>query len=343
MPAYARDAMKRMLLCRTDQLGGHAWQCAKCSNTKIAYNSCKNRSCPQCGWVGVEEWAQKTSEKLRPRDHFHIIFSIPQELNQLWIRDTKLMIHLFFKAIRQTLLSFSDRHLPGEPGCIMTLHTWSRTLALHPHMHCLFTAGSEDKKGNWHDSGDYLFHIKSVSRYFRGRYLFLIREHAEALGGADSVNKLIHPLFNKNWNVFITEKYEHGKGVVKYLSHYVRGGPIKNSRIVHYDGSFVTYKYKDHRDNQTKTMKLPVDEFLRRFIMHLVPKRQRVIRALGLYAMKGKGFTELKQLLDNPIAKGLLESAEIICPTCKLPMHLFRNLNKKQLQKYLPPPLKVAA
>lgn len=253
------------------------------------------------------------------------------------------MIHLFFQAVRQTLLSFSERHLPGEPGCIMTLHTWSRTLALHPHMHCLFTAGSEDKKGNWHESGDYLFHIKSVSRYFRGRLLFLVREHAESLGGHDTVNKLIHPLFNKNWNVFITEKYEHGKGVVKYLSHYVRGGPIKNSRIVSYDGHSVAFRYKDHRDNQNKIMKLPVEEFLRRFIMHLVPKRQRVIRAIGLYAMKGKGAVELNQLLDNSIVKSPIDQVEMICPNCKTPMKLFKNLNTKQLQKFLPPPIPFAA
>lgn len=335
--------MNRILLCRTEQLGGHAWKCSQCQDTKVAYNSCKNRSCPQCGWVGVEEWAEKTAEKLRPRDHFHIIFSIPHELNQLWIKDTKLMIHLFFMAVRQTLLSFSERHLPGEPGCIMTLHTWSRTLALHPHIHCLFTAGSEDKNGNWHNSGDYLFHIKSVSRFFRGRFLFLLRQHADALGGVDEVNKLTHPLFNKSWHVFITEKYQHGKGVVKYLSNYVRGGPIKNSRILHYDGHFVTFKYKDHRDNKSKLMTLTVEEFLRRFIMHLVPKRQRVIRVLGLYAMKRKGTSELIRLLDKSIGKKNMDSIEVICRNCKLPMKLFLRFTPKDIPSARPPPFKRAA
>lgn len=343
LPDYTRDALKRMLLCRTDSLGGHAWKCSNCSHTKVAYNSCKNRSCPQCGWVGVEDWARKTASKLRPRDHFHMIFSIPHELNQLWIRDTKLMIKLFFLAVRQTLVSFSEKHLPGEPGAIMTLHTWSRTLALHPHIHCLFTAGSEDKRGNWHDSGDYLFPIKAVSRYFRIRMLYLVRDYAEELGGKREIQEIIDPLFTKNWNVFITQKYSHGNGVIKYLSNYVRGGPIKNSRIVNYDGVTVTLRYKDHRDNQMKLMSLPVEEFLRRFAMHLVPKRQRVIRALGLYAMKGKGIVELKELLNNSTVKSLYFGQPEFCPTCKSLLILHKNLSYKQIQKYKPPPVLAAA
>ena len=343
MPDYARNAVRRMLICRTDQLGGHAWRCTNCKHTKVAYNSCKNRSCPQCGWVGVQEWAKKTAAKLKPVDHFHIIFSIPQELNGLWIRDTKLMIHLFFKAVRQTLESFSQKHIHGEPGCIMTLHTWSRTLALHPHIHCLFTAGGEDKKGIWHDKGDYLFNVKNLSRYFRGSYLYLIRQHAEQLGGAIEVNRLIHPLFDKNWHVYITEKYAHGNGVVRYLANYVRGGPIKNSRIVAYDGQFVTFRYKDHRDNKNKTMRLPVSEFLRRFIMHLVPKGQRVIRVLGIYAKRKKKNDALLPTLDNSIRKALLYSEPENCPYCKMPMLLKANLSREEIAMYKPPPKAVAA
>ena len=343
IPDYARDALKRMLVCRTDQLGGHAWQCSKCNHTKVAYNSCKNRSCPQCGWVGVEEWAKKTAAKLRPVDHFHIIFSIPSELNELWIKDTKLMIQLFFKAVKETLESFSGKHLQGQPGCIMTLHTWSRTLALHPHIHCLFTAGGEDKKGNWHDSGDYLFVIKNVARYFRGSLLYLIRGNAEQLGGSAEVNRLIHPLFDKSWHVFITEKYQHGTGVIRYLSHYVRGGPIKNSRIVDYDGQFVTFRYKDHRDNQTKLMRLPAEEFIRRFIMHLVPKRLRVIRAMGLYSKRPKHNDLLNPVLDKSILRALLHSEPEYCPYCKIPMDLHANLNRKAILRYKSPPEAVAA
>ncbi|MBL8033748.1 MAG: transposase [Leptospiraceae bacterium] len=253
------------------------------------------------------------------------------------------MIKLFFLAVRQTLLSFSQKHLPGEPGAIMTLHTWSRTLNLHPHIHCLFTAGSEDKKGNWHDSGDFLFPIRAVSRYFRVKMLYLVREYAEELGTKTEVQEIIDPLFSKNWNVFITQKYPHGNGVIKYLSNYVRGGPIKNSRIVAYDGITVTFRYRDHRDNQTKLMTLPVEEFLRRFAMHIVPKRQRVIRALGLYAMKGKGIVELNELLNNSIPNALFFSQQEICPVCSTLLKLHKNLTKKQLQKYKPPPLPFAA
>lgn len=332
-----------MLLCRTEQLGGHAWQCSKCQHTKVAYNSCKNRSCPQCGWVGVEEWAKKTAAKLRPVDHFHIIFSIPAELNNLWIKDTKLMIHLFFKAVRQTLESFSEKHIQGQPGCLMTLHTWSRTLALHPHIHCLFTAGGEDQKGIWHDSGDYLFTIKNVARYFRGSFLYLIRQHAEQIGGSVEVNRLIHPLFDKNWHVYITQRYTHGNGVIQYLSHYVRGGPIKNSRIIDYDGHFVTFRYKDHKDNQNKTMRLPVQEFLRRFIMHLVPKRQRMIRVMGIYATKKDKKNSLLPIPGKSILQALLYSEPVNCPYCKIPMILSANLTRKEILQYRPPPEAVAA
>lgn len=269
-------------MCRTDQLGGHAWQCGNCKNTKVAYNSCKNRSCPQCGWVGVQKWVIRTNPKIIERDHFHMIFSIPEELNALWVKDTKVMIQLLFKAVKQTIEEFSD----VMPGCLMTLHTWSRTLALHPHIHCLITAGGMNRKGEWKDSGDYLFPILAVSKWFRTRYLMLIRENAAAFGGKSLVNPLIHPLFDKKWNVFISKKYKHGFGVMKYLSNYVKGGPIKNTRLVSYDGKLVTFRYKDHRDNKQKLMTLPKEEFMRRFLQHMIPKSLRILRFTGIYAQK---------------------------------------------------------
>ena len=274
--------MERILICRTDKLGGHAWQCGNCNHTKVAYNSCKNRSCPQCGWIGVQKWVIRTNPKIVERDHFHMIFSIPEELNTFWVKDTKLMIQLLFKAVKQTLEEFSEVKF----GCLMTLHTWSRTLALHPHIHCLITAGGLNKKGEWQDSGDYLFPVLAVSRWFRARYLLLIREHAVSLGGKGVVNPVIHPLFDKKWNVFISRKYRHGFGVMKYLSNYVKGGPIKNTRLISYDGSTVTFRYKDHRDNKQKVMVLPREEFMRRFLMHLIPKSLRILRFIGIYGQK---------------------------------------------------------
>ena len=334
--------MRRILMCRTEKLGGHAWECKKCKHTKIAYYSCKNRSCPQCGWVGVEEWIVKTTPKILERDHFHMIFSIPEELNVLWIKNTKLMIHLLFMSVRQTLEKFQKQELGLKLGVMMNLHTWSRTLNLHPHIHCLITAGGVDKKGNWHDTGEFLFPILGVSKYFRTRFLMLIREHANELINFDEVNAIIHPLFNKKWNVFISKKYSHGRGVMKYLACYVKGGPIKNERILAYDGIHVTFRYKDHRDNQKKVMTLTVDEFIRRFIMHFVPKRQRVLRFLGIYATR-KNYKAPSPDGDNPIARSFLTLKPVACPYCKTSMLVHPNLKGSALLAYKPPDEKLAA
>ncbi len=333
--------MRRILLCRTEKLGGHAWECKACNHTKVAYNSCKNRHCPQCSEVGISEWIVRTTPKILERDHFHLIFSIPEELNVLWLKNTKMMIHLLFKATTQTLETFYRNELGVKPGCMLNLHTWSRNLNLHPHIHCLATAGGYDKKGCWHDSGNFIFPIRGMSKYFRTRFLVLIREHAEQIEDPRIVEAVIEPLFEKNWNVFISKKYEHGRGVIKYLARYVKGGPIKNKRIVSYDGSFVSFRYTDHRDNKSKVMRLPVDEFMRRIMLHFIPKRQRTLRFFGFYASR-KNYVAPRDN-DNSISLKLFAIEPDSCPHCSRPMHVYPNLTGVQLKRFIPPPVPTAA
>lgn len=290
----------------------------------------------------MHDWILRTTPKIMDYDHFHLIFTIPEELNQIWIKNTKLMIKLLFKAVWQTLTEFSKTHLDAQLGCMMNLHTWSRTMNLHPHIHCLVTAGGYTKKGKWIDAGDYLFPVLAMSPWFRTRYLTMIRENADKLGGIEFVNKIIRPLFDKNWNVFTTKKYSHGRGVVRYLANYIKGGPIKNSRILSYNGHFVTIRYKDHKDQQWKTMTLTATEFIRRFVMHLVPKRLRTLRFAGFYASKKHGLAHLPEV-DNHIDKRFLGNSEELCPQCNIPMEFFPNLSRKGIKRFIPPPLRIAA
>jgi hypothetical protein len=311
--------------------------CKSCNYTKIAYNSCLNRSCPQCGWVGMHEWIRKTVPKIMDYEHFHLIFTIPEELNQIWIKNTKLMIQLLFKAVGATLAEFSKTHLGAQLGCMMNLHTWSRTMNLHPHIHCLVTAGGYDKRGKWIDAGDYLFPVLALSPWFRTRLLLSIRENAEKLGGLDFVNKIIRPLFEKDWNVFTTKKYSHGRGVIRYLANYIKGGPIKNSRIVSYNGHFVTIRYKDIKDQKWKTMTLTAHEFIRRFVMHLVPKRLRTLRFAGFYASKKFALPKLPEN-DKHIDKRFLQNREEICPYCNTTLIIVPHLTRITIRKFIHPP-----
>jgi len=253
LPAHVRRAARAVMQCRTAALGGHVQACPDGHMARIWYNSCRHRACPQCAYLQTERWLACQQARLLACDHYHVIFTLPHDLNPLWLANVPVMSTLLFQAARETLFDLlaAPKYLGAQPGIIAALHTWSQTLLLHPHLHCLVTGGGLTPAGQWRAvRHGFLLPARVVMAVFRGKMVDAIRQTctrgAFALPEAmrpqqlvNLLNRLGHPRQTK-WNVRIMERYRHGAGVVTYLARYLRGGPIKNARLVAYDGARVT-------------------------------------------------------------------------------------------------------
>ena len=305
LPGYVRHAIAALLACRTAVLGGHVQGCPDGHFTRHWYNSCKHRLCPQCAYIQVERWLLKQKARLIGTDHYHLIFTIPHQLNDLWLLNVKVMADLLFQAVRDTIFDFmeDDKHVGGTPGIIASLHTWSQTIIQHIHIHCLVTGGGLAPDGTWRTPRrDSLLPYQAVMVKFRGKLLDLIDK---AINRGDiqlpddmSPQKWIN-LRNKlgrkiKWNFNIRERYKHGEGVVTYLARYLRGGPIGNHRIISCDDKEVTFSYRINGEESNKKglMSLPINQFIQRYLLHVPVPHSRVVRYYGLYAPAKKAELE---------------------------------------------------
>src|ERR687888_2276741 len=254
LPAHVRRAARAVMQCRTAALGGHLQACPDGHVSRVWYNSCRHRSCPQCAYLQTERWLALQRARLLACDHYHVIFTLPHDLNPLWLANVPVMTTLLFQAVRDTLVTLlaDPQYLGAQPGILAALHTWSQTLLLHPHVHCLVTGGGLTPAGHWQAvHNGFLLPARVVMAVFRGKMVAAIRQTFArgvlALPAAmrpqqlvNLLNRLGHPAKTK-WNVRIMERYRHGAGVVTSLARYLRGGPIKNARLVAYDGDCVTF------------------------------------------------------------------------------------------------------
>ena len=302
LPWHVRKAGRAIMQCRTAALGGHVQSCPDGHVSRIWYNSCKHRSCPQCAFLQIERWLAKQKARLSGCDHYHVIFTIPHDLNAVWLVNVPLMTSLLFAAVRDTLFELlgDPTYLGARPGIIAGLHTWSQTLVLHPHIHCLVTGGGLTPEGHWVAvRNGYLLPGRVVMAVFRGKLLDALRRalHRGDLQLPEGLRpqlflNLLNRLGHKKktrWNVRIMERYPHGRGVATYLARYLRGGPMKNSRLISFDGREVTFRYHDNHDphadgkGRLKLMTLPLEEFIRRVLLHVPPPHTQVVRFYGLY------------------------------------------------------------
>jgi Putative transposase/Transposase zinc-binding domain len=302
LPAHVRRAAHALMQCRTAALGGHIQACPDGHVSRVWYNSCRHRSCPQCAYLQTERWLARQRARLLACDHYHVIFTLPHDLNPLWLANVPVMTTLLFQAVRDTLsaLLADPKYLGAQPGIMAALHTWSQTLVLHPHVHCLVTGGGLTAEGQWKAvRHGFLLPVRVVMAVFRGKLLAAIRQ---ALARAELglpegmrpqqllnlLHRLGHPRKTK-WNVHIRERYRHGAGVVTYLARYVRGGPIKNARLVARDGARVTFTCRarqEEADGATpaaQRLTLSVADFLQRWLLHVPMPQTRVVRSYGLY------------------------------------------------------------
>jgi Putative transposase/Transposase zinc-binding domain len=302
LPPHVRRAARAIMQCRTAALGGHVQACPDGHMARIWYNSCRHRACPQCAYLQTERWLACQQARLLACDHYHVIFTLPHDLNPLWLANVPVMTTLLFQAVRDTLgtLLVDPKYLGAQPGIIAALHTWSQTLVLHPHLHCLVTGGGLTPAGQWVAvRHGFLLPARVVMAVFRGKMVAAIRQTFArgvlVLPAAmrpqqlvNLLNRLSHPAKTK-WNVRIMERYRHGTGVVTYLARYLRGGPLKNARLVAYDGDRVTFTYRARQEEadagpaSPPRMTLPVADFLQRWLLHVPMPQTRVVRSYGLY------------------------------------------------------------
>jgi hypothetical protein len=300
LPAYVRKAAWALLVCRTAVLGGHIQACPEGHVERVWYNSCRHRLCPQCAWRQVERWLVRQKARLLACDHYHVMFTMPHELHDLWLANVALMTTLLLASVRDTLreLLNDEHYLGAQPGLIATRHTWTQTLLLHPHLHCLVTGGGLTDAGRWRPvRNGFLLPVRVVMAVFRGKLLAALRQglvHDQLTlpegRSRQQMENLLNKLGRTKWNVHIRERYPHGVGVRTDVARDIRGGPFANQRLVACEPGVVTFRYRLNGDevggksSRLGCMRLSIEEFSRRYLLHVPPPGTRVVRCDGLYA-----------------------------------------------------------
>ena len=348
LPAHVRRAAHALMQCRTAALGGHIQACPDGHVARVWYNSCRHRSCPQCAYLQTERWLARQRARLLACDPYHVIFPLPHELNPLWLANVPVMTTLLFQAVRDTLstLLADPKYLGAQPGILAALHTWSQTLLLHPHMHCLVTGGGLTTDGSWTAvRHGFLLPARVVMAVFRGKMLgalrrafardaFVLPEAMRPQQFLNRLNRLGHAQ-KTPWNVHIRERYRHGAGVVTYLARYLRGGPLQNARLVAYDGARVTFTCRARQEEadggrpSPQRLTLSMADFLQRWLRHVPMPQTRVVRSYGLYhpshaaalavcrAALGQPPMEVPAALDwQTVCAQRGEAHPERCPTC---------------------------
>ena len=305
--------LKDIMECHTPAKGIAMSFCPHCGHSEYHNGSCHNACCPCCGSSVRLKWIEKQQDYVLDARYFHIVFTIPSELNPLCLYDPEFMYNCLFDSVGQTLLAFSDdqKFLGGMPGFYCALHTWGQKLDLHPHIHVIFCAGALTDSGEWvtpkrttKDGRPFLFPVKALAAKFRGEFMARLNEHflSDEVFDKRELNSIIHKSLNKKWNVEIRESTGDPSHVIEYLGRYVNRVAITESRIVSYENGIVTFKYKDYRDgNKIKTMELTAQEFLRRFMMHIPPRYFTTKRGYGFLSSGRKGslVPRLKELIKE--------------------------------------------
>jgi len=289
-------AASAIVSCRTAKLGGHREVCRTCGFVRRAYNSCRNRHCPKCQILKQALWAERQRVLALPVAYYQIVFTIPGELHPLFRVAPELCLKLLFHAVSETLLGLGRSCLKGEIGFTAVLHTWTQTLRFHPHIHCLVPAGVL-RRLRWRSTGTRFFlPLGKLQPVFKGKLLEKLRRAVTAGElplPEHKARALIRRAGQKPWGIRIEPPLDGPSHVVEYLSRYVHRIAISNSRILHYDGQTVVFRYKDRRDdNKTKSKAASGEKFSRLFLQHVLPDRFVRIRHYGLLASRRRKHLE---------------------------------------------------
>ncbi len=329
--------------CRTAAAGGHTQQCQTCGFTQMAYNSCRNRHCPKCQAMARAEWLAERESELLEVPYFHIVFTLPSELHRWALVNPRQIYGWLLQASSQTVLEVAGepKYLGAKVGVLSVLHTWGQTLHLHPHVHCVVPAGGLcPKTGQWIGGSEKFFApVRVLSRLFRGKFLALLRQayaqDENLVGTPDDAEfgRVIDRLYRKDWVVYAKKPFGRPEHVLKYLARYTHRVAISNDRLLAMEGGTVSFSYKDYADgSQRKVMTLAGVEFIRRFLLHVVPSGFVRIRYFGLLANRHRQenirrcreaihetsrlSTATAVLTDCPEEASPLPGRALRCPLC---------------------------
>ena len=366
LPLNLIKAIKSIETCRTSLLGGHADECDLCGHIRISYNSCRNRHCPKCQTLTKERWLEARKQDLLPVGYFHVVFTIPEDLNYMALTNQKEVYSILFQAASETLLELGKdpKYLGAEIGFTSILHTWGQNLMHHPHVHCVVPSGGLSLDGKrWIGSKkDFFIPVKVLSRIFRGKFLYYLKKayyenRLKMIGCNEQLSEkqifrcYIDGLYRNEWVVYCKPPFGSAEHVLEYLGRYTHRVAISNNRIVFFDNGFVTFKWRDYRDqNKQKFMTVKAEEFIRRFLMHVLPDKFVRIRHYGILSNRNRiiKIGKCKRLLGVAFevpSPNKLSSEELlfkltgidlrICPCCEKGKMLRQR--KLQPENYSPP------
>jgi hypothetical protein len=324
------------------------------------YHSCRNRHCPKCQQIPRERWLEKRESELLPVTYFHIVFTLPHELNSLILKNKSVMLNMLFKAVSRTLLQFGKNQLSGKPGFVAVLHTWDQQLKAHFHLHCLVAGGAVCSKGKrWIPCKEnYLFNQEALSVVFRGKFIhYLTRAvHKGKLSFDGGYGQFKNRLYKHKWVVSVREPIKKPQHVLQYLARYTHRVAIANSRLTALNHGMVSFRYKDRKNNRLKKATISAVDFIRRFLLHTLPQGFVRIRHYGFLANRNRtaNLSFIRRLLKLPsqllkithcLQKMMLKLTGIditLCPCCKRgKMKLVAQIPKssgKHPYKFIRPP-----
>jgi len=356
MPLSHHKVVQAIKNCRTDALGGHQMECSSCDHKKNAYNSCRNRHCPKCGFTARTRWIEKRCEELLDCPYFHVVFTVPSELRQLMLNNKKICYNLLFKASSQTIkeVAKNPKNLNAEVGSIGVLHTWGQNLVDHPHIHFIVPGGGlSDDRQEWVKAKEsFLLPVKVLSKVFKAKFLELfekayaeskleIPEYIEQYRCPNQFAQLMKDCGYKNFAVYCKQPFAGPKAVLKYLGQYTHRIAISNFRLVKVEDERVYFKVRDKENpKKKKVMSLHVKEFMRRFLLHVLPSGFVRIRRFGLLANRLKKLKveiirdlqgakeQLTQAIEKSWQQILSEATgkdPDVCPSCSSQMSVTRS------------------
>jgi len=365
---HAQRVIRSIVACRTSALGGHVDSCDHCDYERPFYNSCRNRHCPKCGALARERWLLSRKKLILPVTYFHVVFTVPDTLNPVFLTNKKVMYSLLFRAGSETLLELGKdpKHLGADIGLLATLHTWGQNLMDHPHLHCIVTGGglSQDRS-KWvrtrqiSEERDFFIHVNVLSDLFKKKFIAYMNEAYESgtlrltgemeyLCSRTEYKQFKNALYGKKWNTYCKAPFRGAETVLEYLGRYVYRVALSNNRITDVRDGLVTFKWKDYRDNKMKQMTLEVFEFIRRFLLHILPGGFFKIRYYGILASRNlktklkrcREVLEVFESTDPKDTRGIpwqelflaVTGMDLrICPVCKtgrmVPKILIPNFN----------------
>jgi len=371
--------MSSIEACRSAALGGHVLHCQSCDHQQIAYNSCRNRHCPRCQGSAAHRWLEARQADLLPVEYYHLVFTLPAPISDLGFSNKSVIYAILFKAAAATVqtIAADPKHLGARVGLTLVLHTWGSAMTHHPHVHGIVPGGGLSIDGEqWiHCRSGFFLPVRVLSRLFRRLFLERLNQTYQAgdlqffgehrlLANAKAFDDWVNPLRKSEWVVYAKRPFAGPQAVLAYLSRYTHRVAIANSRLLKFNDQGVTFKWKDYRSKQRfhdKAMTLKTDEFIRRFLIHVLPSGFHRIRHYGLLANSGRreNLKRARELLlektdDDAIENSVIDSAasetnEIpeplpatyICPDCGSPMVIIECFERGQLPRA--PPARIIA